>query len=87
MWIRLKRPYKIISIKEKRYHEHYHIPASQCLIVPLKRLDEEVSCCVYWQDSEGLHSLYNMMFTAENLEPIDESGREDLVEIWSTINK
>lgn len=86
MWIRLKNPYKIISIKEKRYHEHYHIPASKCLIVPLKRLDEDVSCRVHWQDNSGTHTLDNLVFSSENLEPVSPQ-HEDLFELWESLNR
>ena len=86
-WVRLRKPYKIVAIKEKLYREHYHIPASECLIVPEKRLDDAVSCCVYWQDNEGRHTLYNLMFTSENLEPVDSTGHESLFELWESLNR
>jgi len=85
MWIHLKNPYKIIPIKEKRYNEHYHIPASQCLIIPIKRMDEDVSCHVHWQDRDGVHTLFNMMFTSENLEPVDSVGHAELFELWESL--
>lgn len=85
MWIHLKKPYKIIAIMAKRYHDHYHIPASQCLVIPLKRLDEDVSCCVHWQDDGGIHTLFNMMFASENLEPVNDVGHEELFELWESL--
>lgn len=81
------KPYKIVTSKEKLYREHYGIPASGCLVVPQKRLDEDLSCCVYWLDSSGRHILYNLMFTSENLEPVDSTGHEELFELWESINR
>jgi len=85
--IRLNKPYKIIAAKEKLYDGHYHIPAATCLIIPQKRLDEDFSCYVYWQDHDGRHTLYNLMFTSENLEALDVNRDEQILELWKSLNR
>jgi len=85
MWISLKKPYKIISNKEKQYQDHYQIPASKCLVVALKRRDEEMLCDVHWREDDGLHATYNIMFNSENLEPVDTVGHPQLFELWERV--
>lgn len=84
MWVSLKKPYKIISNKEKRYAEHYKIPAASCLIVPHTRREDEMLCDVHWRESDGLHVLSNIMFDSENLELVNQVEHSDLFEMWSS---
>jgi hypothetical protein len=82
MWVSLKKPYKIIANKEKRYTEHYQIPASRCLIIPHDRREEEVLCDVHWREGDGLRALHNIMFDTENLELVHPTDNSDLFDLW-----
>ena len=83
MKIHLTKPYKILPPRTKRYEAHYQIPASQCLVVPLKELGEEVSCDVRWEDDNGiLHHLTQKIFLSDNLVPLNQMLEEKLFELW-----
>jgi hypothetical protein len=82
MWVSLKKPYKIVGNKEKRYGEHYQIPASRCLIIPHERREEEVLCDVHWKEGDGIRALHNIMFDSENLELVNPMDNSDLFDLW-----
>jgi hypothetical protein len=84
MSIQLNKPYKIIPLRHKRYDSHYNIVSSATLVVPIKRLGNEVSCDVRWENENGeLKALHNVMFIDENLMPLDLLMDEKLFEIWT----
>lgn len=81
--IKLGTGYKIIETRYKRYIEHYQIPSSECLVVPLKSYGTDLSCEVRWEDEYGvLHSKGPLLFTGENLKPINPLLDSKLFEIW-----
>ena len=81
--IKLGTGYKIIETRYKRYVDHYHIPSPECLIVPLKSYGEDLSCEVRWEDEYGvLHSKEHLLFSNENLKPINPLLDVKLFEIW-----
>lgn len=81
--IKLGTGYKIIETRYKRYIEHYQIPAAECLIVPLKSYDPDLSCEVRWEDEYGvLHCKGPLLFNGENLKPINPLLDVKLFEIW-----
>jgi len=83
MSIHLKKPYKIIESKHKKYSEHYEILADRSLVVPLRQFGEEVSCDVRWENANGeLKVLNNLVFVSENLIPLNPLIDEKLYEIW-----
>ncbi len=67
--------------------EHYKIPASKCLIVPIRKLEEDVLCDVHWEDTDGLQAAYNLMFAIENLEPLNTVDHPKLVGLWVSVYK
>jgi hypothetical protein len=84
MKIQVRQPYKIHPAKLKRYEMHYNIPASQAVIVPLKELDDEVSCDVRWQDAAGnTYLVENTLFIKANLIPINSMLDDQLYDIWN----
>ncbi len=84
MSIHLKKPYKIVTTREKRYSSHYDIPAAECLVVPLREYENEVLCDVRWEDNNGeLHVRHNMVFVNDNLIPLQSMLDEKLHDIWS----
>ncbi|MBT1702824.1 hypothetical protein [Chryseosolibacter indicus] len=81
--IHLKQPYKILSHKIKRYTNHYSIPADACVIIPLKSYGDEVACEVRWEDDNGeLQVKESLIFTSENLQPINKFINSSLYELW-----
>jgi hypothetical protein len=81
--IKLRTGYKIIETRFKRYIEHYQIPAAECLVVPLKSYGSDLSCEVRWEDEFGvLHSKSGLLFSGENLKPINPMLDSKLFEIW-----
>jgi hypothetical protein len=83
MSIHLKKPYKIIQHKHKRYSEHYKIPAENALVVPLKEFGAEVSCDVRWEDGNGeLHVIHQILFTNDNIMPLNPLLEDKLHDLW-----
>lgn len=81
--MRLNRPYKITTEMRKKYDDHYLIPSSRCLIVPLKKIGEAVSCDVRWQEDTGEMQVRNgLMFSISNLDPLDQLREFELVEMF-----
>lgn len=80
----LNKPYIIIPTRLKRYAAHYNIPAAEVVVVPLKALGTESSCDVRWEDQNGeLQVLQNLMFSNENLVPLNPLLNKKLYELWS----
>jgi hypothetical protein len=83
MSIQLKKPYKIIPIRQKRYEGHYHIPAVQAIVIPIKQLGEEVSCDIRWENDFGESKvIHNAIFVTENLEPLNALMDDNLYALW-----
>jgi hypothetical protein len=83
MSIRLKKPYKIVAYLEKTYDEHYAIPSSKTLVVPIKLYDREAQCDVRWQADDGqMYFRSNMMFSTANLVALDRLRDFELFEIF-----
>jgi hypothetical protein len=88
MSIHLNKPHKITFSRQKRYEEHYQIPASEALVVPIKNLGTEALCEVRWVDTVGeMHSKSNVMFAHENLEVLNGLEDEKFYEIWTRYDK
>jgi hypothetical protein len=84
MNIHLKKPYKIIALRQKRYDAHYNIPSAESLVVPIKSLGGEVLCDIRWEDENGeLMVLHQKMFLNENLIRLNPLLDEKLFDIWT----
>ena len=83
MNIQLKKPYKIIERKQKRYEDHYQIPSVKCVVVPLKDFGDDFSCDVHWADETGkFHVMNQLLFSGQNIEPLDSLKDYKLHELW-----
>ncbi len=81
--INLNAGYKISEARQKRYIEHYHIPANECLVVPTRNFGEEAQCEVRWEDESGeMHFVHRLVFKADNLTPINPLLDTQLFKIW-----
>jgi hypothetical protein len=88
MSIQLNKPFKIISSRQKRYEEHYQIPAADALVIPTKNLGAEALCEVRWLDSAGeMHAKSNVMFSHENLATLNGLEDERFYDIWNRYDK
>jgi hypothetical protein len=84
MAILLNHPHRIIPTRVKRYEAHYHIPAGNALVVPMKNFGEEVLCDIRWEDSNGeLKIIQNAMFVYDNLIPLRHLPDTKLFELWN----
>ena len=84
MSIQLNKPYKIAQRKQKRYQEHYNIPADKCVVIPVKEFGDDVSCVVRWEDGEGkVHEQSQLFFNNQNIEPVDAMKDYPLAELVS----
>lgn len=80
----LKMPYKIVPSKHKRCERHYKIPAADALVVPQRELGAEWACDVRWEDGNGeLHVINGIMFSNENLMPLNALIDVKLYELWT----
>jgi hypothetical protein len=83
MSMHLGKPYKIATIREKRYNAHYNIPSVDCVVIPLRELGDEVLCDVRWEDANGeIQVLHKKMFISERLVEMNEMLHMKLYEIW-----
>jgi hypothetical protein len=80
-----KNPFKIILSKHKRYGAHYDIPCAECLVVPLKKYGDQISCDVIWRNSAGeVEIKTSLMFDLANLDAVDALKDYKLFELWET---
>lgn len=83
MSIQLKKPYKIIFHKRKRYASHYNIPAESSLVVPIKLYGNDISCDVRWENANGeLQLLSDILFSVDNIEPLNPMTDDKLHDLW-----
>ena len=67
----------------KRYAAHYQIPSETCVVVPIKKVGDEFSCDVRWEDANGeLQQKTDVLFIAENIEPLNEFVDSSLHDLW-----
>jgi hypothetical protein len=86
--VHLKKPYKILHHKLKQYSLHYSIPADNCVVIPVRFSGEDVACDVRWVDSDGAHHIKDqLLFTPQNLEPVNEMNNYALFELWQQYDK
>jgi len=82
--VHLHKAYKIVEKKHKRYSDHYGIPATDCLVVPVKNYGEDLCCDVRWEDDNGeLQLKENVIFNREYLIPIHPILDPSRHEMWT----
>lgn len=86
--IRLGKPYKVSEHKHKQYNKHYDIPVEICLVVPIKKYGDQISCDVRWKDAAGdVSHREDLMFSGAYLVPLDAMKDFKLHDIWEEYNK
>ena len=86
--IRIGKPYKVSEHKHKQYQKHYEIPIENCVVVPVKKYGDQISCDLRWKDAGGtLEQREDLMFSSAYLEPLDAMKDFQLYELWEDYNK
>lgn len=86
--IRIGKPYKVSEHKHKQYQKHYEIPIENCVVVPVKKYGDQISCDLRWKEATGtLQQREDLMFSSAYLEPLDAMKDFQLYELWEDYNK
>lgn len=81
--IRLGKPYKVSEHKHKQYQRHYELPIDRCVLVPVKRYGDQISCRLHWKDESGEVCAHEeLMFSSAYLEALDAMKDFRLYELW-----
>lgn len=86
--IRLGKPYKVSEHKHKQYNKHYDLAIEKCVVVPVKKYGDQISCDVRWKDESGeTKHRDELMFSAGYLLPLDAMTDFKLYDLWEEYNK
>ena len=86
--IRLGKPYKVSEHKHKQYHRHYEIPIESCVVVPVKKYGDQISCDLRWKDPSGeTKQREDLMFSSAYLQPLDAMKDFHLYDLWEDYHK
>jgi hypothetical protein len=86
--IQLGKPYKVSEHKHDQYVRHYDVPIANCVLVPVKKYGEHISCDLLWKDSSGeAHRRDDLMFNAAYLQPVDAMRDYSLFDLWEEYEK
>ncbi len=81
--IRLGKPYKVSEHKHKQYHRHYEVPIEDCVLVPVKKYGDQISCDLRWKDPSGeIKQREDLMFSSAYLQPLDAIKDFQLYDLW-----
>ena len=86
--IRLGKPYKVSEHKHKQYQKHYEIPIQSCVVVPVKKYGDQISCDVRWKADTGeTKHRDELMFSSGYLLPLDAMKDFKLQDLWEEYSK
>ncbi|MDQ2658618.1 MAG: hypothetical protein M3Y60_14440 [Bacteroidota bacterium] len=86
--IRLGKPYKVQEHKHKQYQKHYEIPVETCVVIPVKKYGDQISCDLRWKDEAGeTNHREDLMFSEVYLQPLDAMKDFKLYELWEDYTK
>jgi hypothetical protein len=81
--IRLGKPYKVSEHKHRQYNKHYEVPIEVCVVVPVKKYGDQISCDLRWKDESGeTKRRDDLMFNSAYLLPLDAMKDFKLYELW-----
>lgn len=81
--ITLGKPYKVSEHKHKQYNKHYDIPIHNCVVVPVKKYGDQISCDIRWRGDEGeTKHRDDLMFSSAYLLPLDAMKDFKLHDLW-----
>lgn len=79
----LSKPYKVSEHKHRQYHRHYELPIEKCVVIPVKKYGDQISCNVRWTEDSGQPNQRNeLMFSGAYLQPVDAIKDFRLYELW-----
>ena len=86
--IRLGKPYKVSEHKHKQYHKHYEVPIESCVVVPVKKYGDQISCDLRWKDASGeTNQREDQMFSSAYLQSLDAMKDFVLYDLWEDYHK
>ena len=86
--IRIGKPYKVSEHKHRQYQKHYEIPVENCVVIPVKKYGDQISCDVRWKESSGeAQQREELMFSSAYRQPLDAMKDFALYELWEDYNK
>lgn len=86
--IRLGKPYKVSEHKHKQYQKHYEVPIADCVVVPVKKYGDQISCDLRWKDGSGeTKHREDLMFSGAYLLPLDAMKDFKLHDLWEEYNR
>lgn len=86
--IHLGKPYKISEHKHKQYVRHYEVPIGNCVVVPVKKYGDQISCDLRWKDEAGeTQHRDELMFSSAYLLPLDAMKDFKLYDLWEEYTK
>lgn len=86
--ISLGKPYKVSEHKHKQYNKHYEVPIQSCVVVPVKKYGDQISCHLRWKDETGqTKQRADLMFSSAYLQPLDAMKDFKLYDLWEEYNK
>lgn len=86
--ISLGKPYKVSEHKHNQYIKHYEVPIQNCVVVPVKKYDDQIVCAIRWKDESGETKHRNdLMFSSAYLLPLDAMADFKLYDLWEEYNK
>ena len=86
--IRIGKPSKVSEHKHKQSQKHYEIPVEICVVVPVKKYGDQISCDVRWKDEAGeTQQRDELMFSSAYLLPLDAMKDFKLHDLWEEYTK
>ncbi len=86
--IHLGKPYKVSEHKHRQYNKHYEVPIENCVVIPVKKYGDQISCDLRWKDEAGeTQHREDLMFSSAYLQPLDAIKDFRLYDLWEDYQK
>jgi hypothetical protein len=86
--IHLGKPYKVSEHKHRQYNRHYEVPIENCVVIPVKKYGDQISCDLRWKDEAGeTQHREDLMFSSAYLQPLDAIKDFRLYDLWEDYQK
>ena len=86
--IHLGKPYKVSEHKHRQYNRHYEVPIENCVVIPVKKYGDQISCDLRWKDDAGeTQHREDLMFSSAYLQPLDAIKDFRLYDLWEDYQK
>lgn len=86
--IHLGKPYKVSEHKHRQYNKHYEVPIENCVVIPVKKYGDQISCDLRWKDeADETQHREDLMFSSAYLQPLDAIKDFRLYDLWEDYQK